>query len=158
MKVRICKLCGKEFTTAHQGPSKYCKSDACQKIRHDREMEKQKERQKLYGPQSKETGRFIIFLRDGFKCIYCGFSSIEDGRELVVDHIIPIEKGGKSTVDNLVTSCWICNSQKQDLIMSEDVINRILALIVERNAVMELREDHKIRCVVNYFRFSKTNG
>jgi 5-methylcytosine-specific restriction endonuclease McrA len=29
------------------------------------------------------------------------------------DHVVPITRGGKSTLDNLVTSCKRCNSSKK---------------------------------------------
>ena len=37
------------------------------------------------------------------------------GNNLEVDHIIPISKGGKTTMDNLQTSCKICNMGKKSL-------------------------------------------
>jgi 5-methylcytosine-specific restriction endonuclease McrA len=55
-----------------------------------------------------------IFARDGFRCVYCGF----DGREfegwafLQVDHFKPRSLGGKDELENLVTSCVICNVMK----------------------------------------------
>ncbi|MBR2352886.1 MAG: HNH endonuclease, partial [Clostridia bacterium] len=35
-----------------------------------------------------------------------------DGVKLEVDHIIPVSKGGKSTLDNLQTLCERCNRGK----------------------------------------------
>lgn len=49
-----------------------------------------------------------IFIRDGFKCAYCG-----DYRgRLTVDHIIPKSRGGKTDFENCVTSCKPCNNWK----------------------------------------------
>src|SRR5687767_1642797 len=45
--------------------------------------------------------RFRVFERDGFKCRYCGRSR-EGGATLVVDHVIPVARGGRNTVGNLV--------------------------------------------------------
>lgn len=53
-----------------------------------------------------------IFLRDEFLCQYCG-TQFEKSL-LVVDHIIPIVKGGNNDDENLVTSCVSCNSKKTD--------------------------------------------
>lgn len=51
-----------------------------------------------------------IFLRDGFTCQYC---AIRPGvRDLNLDHVIPRSRGGKSSWDNLVTSCRECNLTK----------------------------------------------
>ena len=51
--------------------------------------------------------RFAVYERDGNKCCKCGAT-----RNLEVDHIIPIAKGGKSTFDNLQTLCHRCNVEK----------------------------------------------
>lgn len=44
-------------------------------------------------------------------CYYCGggFSP----RELTMDHVVPIIRGGRSTKGNLVTACKPCNSDKR---------------------------------------------
>jgi 5-methylcytosine-specific restriction endonuclease McrA len=57
--------------------------------------------------------RFKVFKRDGFRCIYCGQSSIEDGVKLHIDHIKPVSKGGTSKLENLVTACAGCNGEKR---------------------------------------------
>ena len=58
-----------------------------------------------------------IMLRDGFKCVYCGY----DGgasydafrrRSLCVDHFKPRKHGGGDDDDNLVTACSDCNAYK----------------------------------------------
>lgn len=51
-----------------------------------------------------------IFERDGYTCQYC--SHRFDSKELNLDHVIPREKGGKNSWDNVVTSCIRCNSKK----------------------------------------------
>ena len=43
----------------------------------------------------------------------CG-ASANDGVKLEVDHIVPVSKGGKSTMDNLQTLCERCNRGKRD--------------------------------------------
>lgn len=54
--------------------------------------------------------RFYIYKRDGYRCKKCGVH--DRYAVLEVDHIIPIAKGGKSTVDNLQTLCHKCNVEK----------------------------------------------
>lgn len=49
-----------------------------------------------------------IFVRDGFKCVYCGTKS----QKLTVDHVIPQGQGGKSSFDNCVAACRPCNHKK----------------------------------------------
>lgn len=48
-----------------------------------------------------------VLKRDGFKCVYCG-----DDENLVVDHVVPVAKGGWTDLDNLVAACRACNSGK----------------------------------------------
>lgn len=55
--------------------------------------------------------RFKVFRRDGYRCQICGRTQA-DGVKLVVDHIIPVAKGGTSDMDNLQTLCFECNSGK----------------------------------------------
>ena len=54
--------------------------------------------------------RFFIYSRDNYRCKLCGRSERQDYLE--IDHIKPISKGGKSTLDNLQTLCRTCNKQK----------------------------------------------
>ena len=51
--------------------------------------------------------RFAIYNRDHNRCRICG-----SRRNLEIDHIYPIAKGGKSTYDNLQTLCHRCNAKK----------------------------------------------
>lgn len=59
--------------------------------------------------------RYDVLKRDGFRCRVCG-ATASDGVKLEVDHIIPVSKGGKSTMDNLQTLCERCNRGKRDKI------------------------------------------
>lgn len=56
--------------------------------------------------------RYDVMKRDNFKCVICGRSQKVDGVKLEVDHIIPVSRGGKSTMDNLQTLCFECNRGK----------------------------------------------
>ncbi|MBQ8902158.1 MAG: HNH endonuclease [Bacilli bacterium] len=57
--------------------------------------------------------RYEVLKRDNFRCKLCGMSA-EDGVKLHVDHIIPVSKGGKSTMNNLQTLCERCNLGKSN--------------------------------------------
>lgn len=54
--------------------------------------------------------RYKIMRRDSFCCVLCGATGKDDS--LVVDHIVPIVKGGKTKESNLRTLCSKCNSGK----------------------------------------------
>jgi 5-methylcytosine-specific restriction endonuclease McrA len=49
-----------------------------------------------------------ILFRDSYTCQYCGNKSGPH----TIDHIIPKERGGKDTWENLVTACARCNILK----------------------------------------------
>ncbi|MDA4845828.1 HNH endonuclease [Hoeflea poritis] len=51
--------------------------------------------------------RFNVFLRDRFKCQYCGTD-----RDLTFDHVIPRRYGGETTWENIVAACSSCNLKK----------------------------------------------
>lgn len=51
-----------------------------------------------------------VFQRDQYTCQYCRRVFPEE--MLNLDHLIPREKGGGTTWENIVTSCYKCNSKK----------------------------------------------
>src|SRR5260221_6487779 len=51
--------------------------------------------------------RAAVLDRDSHKCSYCGSTC-----DLTIDHIIPVAKGGTSTIENLRTLCGRCNMSK----------------------------------------------
>ncbi|SEQ06427.1 HNH endonuclease [Hyunsoonleella jejuensis] len=57
--------------------------------------------------------RDLIKERDDYKCCNCGNGTENEPNLLLeIDHIIPVSKGGKTTVENLQTLCWKCNRSK----------------------------------------------
>jgi len=50
-------------------------------------------------------------------CHYCGQNIFH--RDLTMDHIVPLARGGKSTKGNLVTACKACNNAKKNLLPME---------------------------------------
>lgn len=57
--------------------------------------------------------RDSVFKRDNYTCQKCG-ARRSDGVMLVVDHIVPLSKGGKTELGNLQTLCDRCNLGKGD--------------------------------------------
>lgn len=49
----------------------------------------------------------LVMARDGNRCVYCGSEE-----NLVLDHLIPLLKGGDNEPCNLVAACRKCNSGK----------------------------------------------
>lgn len=61
--------------------------------------------------------RFNVFLRDGFRCQYCGRRM--PTHDLTFDHVIPRSRGGRTTWENVVTACGPCNLRKANLLPRE---------------------------------------
>lgn len=53
--------------------------------------------------------RFNVFLRDGFRCQYCGWDRLD---QLTFDHVVPRAYGGRTAWDNIVAACAPCNLKK----------------------------------------------
>ena len=51
--------------------------------------------------------RFNLFLRDEFRCQYCGARG-----DMTFDHVVPRCRGGRTTWENVVAACGPCNLRK----------------------------------------------
>jgi len=51
--------------------------------------------------------RFNLFLRDEFRCQYCGSRG-----DLTFDHVVPRARGGVTSWENVVAACSRCNLKK----------------------------------------------
>ncbi|MDZ4342375.1 MAG: HNH endonuclease [Candidatus Binatia bacterium] len=56
--------------------------------------------------------------RAGGICHHCGGKC--SPKELTMDHLVPVIRGGKSTKGNLVPSCKSCNSARKHRLPFED--------------------------------------
>lgn len=99
---RQCPICETKFST-NRPSQKFC-TRKCSQVFHKKKYH-----------EIKSLKEWDIFLRDGFKCRYCGKTA--DDARLRIDHIYPISKGGKSEFGNLITVCDPCNGVKKDKIM-----------------------------------------
>lgn len=131
-----CEGCGgdKEWRTS----SKLCLK--CRELRDKAVLEKKAEVSKA---------REAIFLRDEYKCVYCGHSSIEHGVILHVDHVYPRSKGGKNDLFNLVTSCQGCNLKKVNTILPDKIILRIWSK--NRQLNLNLKSDFSYNDLISVF-------
>jgi 5-methylcytosine-specific restriction enzyme A len=50
-------------------------------------------------------------------CHYCGGKVLF--KDLTMDHLVPLARGGRSTKDNLVPSCKNCNTRKKGMLPLE---------------------------------------
>lgn len=67
--------------------------------------------------QAASYSRNVVFVRDGFRCCYCGTELTY--KNATIDHVLPKFHGGGTTWENCVTSCQPCNSQKSDLLLAK---------------------------------------
>jgi len=67
--------------------------------------------------------RHNIFERDKNTCQYCG--KIFDRRDLNLDHVIPRDKGGATTWENIVCSCIPCNTKKGNRLVHQSGMHLI---------------------------------
>ena len=51
------------------------------------------------------------------RCYYC--NRVFKHRDLTMDHVIPLSRGGRSTRDNLVPCCKECNTRKKEMLPVE---------------------------------------
>lgn len=69
--------------------------------------------------RKKANGVFLISNRELKRlnrgpCFYCGSS-----KEITIDHVVAIARGGTDSIGNLVPACKSCNSQKRQLTIME---------------------------------------
>ena len=50
-------------------------------------------------------------------CGYCGHAT--SPKDLTMDHIVPMARGGRSTKGNVIPACKACNTAKQQLLPME---------------------------------------
>lgn len=61
-------------------------------------------------PHEVRFTRKNIYFRDRSRCQYCGRRA--STKELNLDHIVPLSRGGRSTWENVVCCCVRCNTRK----------------------------------------------
>lgn len=58
-------------------------------------------------------------------CAYCG--APVPPRELTMDHVVPVARGGRSTKGNVVAACKACNNRKKLLTPAEQLLMKPVA-------------------------------
>jgi 5-methylcytosine-specific restriction endonuclease McrA len=61
-------------------------------------------------PHEVRFTRKNIYFRDKSRCQYCGRRSAT--KDLNLDHVVPLSRGGRSTWENVVCCCIECNARK----------------------------------------------
>jgi hypothetical protein len=76
------------------------------------------------GAKVKDGRRSAILMRDGWVCQLCGTATRHDVEYphpmyAVVDHVVPLARGGIHAPSNWQTAHTFCNGMKSDLMLSE---------------------------------------
>ncbi len=79
--------------------------------------------------------RFNVFLRDRFICQYC--SAPMPAADLTFDHVVPRSRGGRTTWDNVVTACTVCNLRKGNRVPSESGLRLRRAPVQPSNQLLQ---------------------
>ena len=91
--------------------------------------------------------RILVYKRDDFKCKACnldGFLNDENMKNLTIDHIIPLCKGGTNTSENMQVLCKSCNSKKGSQ-SNDKFLNKIKYNIKHIQYIKQTPEDRKYR-------------
>lgn len=62
----------------------------------------------------------MVLIRDNATCQMCGKTVKEDHIKLVMDHVVPLDWGGKTEMDNLQALCRVCNEGKKAFVKGEN--------------------------------------
>lgn len=79
----------------------------------------QDSRRRYKGVTMRPDKRLAIYLRDGFRCLYC-LQDLHgaDPADITLDHLKPHVDGGTNHESNLITACRGCNCSRQDTPLS----------------------------------------
>lgn len=89
------------------------------------------------GKWIRQDKRLAIYLRDGFRCVYCR----EDMRgvnvhDLTLDHVSGVLKNGRNNHEsNLVLACRVCNSKRGALPIARFASVKTRALIKKQTSI-----------------------
>jgi len=110
---KVCENCKKKYTPSggQYRTQKYCSISCKRKVAHSRLPYKK-------GGVPRATS-VAVFMKarisdDTAPCHYCGVR-LRPKDKWVLDHKIPLAKGGTSTEDNFLLSCFDCNSRKRNM-------------------------------------------
>ena len=86
-----------------------------------------------------------IYERDNYICQYCGTDLSQQSRNLSIDHVIPLTKGGTHNRENLVTACKSCNLKKRNRTPQEAGMALIPDSKAKVNLVVNPEVNHRIK-------------
>lgn len=112
--------CGLEFIARRPRPSAKCPGCLRETARRHKRKDKARRKAAARGVHAERFDPIAVFERDGWHCRICGVATPAELRGSYqaqapeLDHIHPISKGGKHTMDNVQCACRRCNADKSD--------------------------------------------
>lgn len=90
--------------------------------------------------------RKVVAARDAYRCRYCNVTTswrIKNAPySRTLDHVIPVSKGGRTTVINLVIACKACNDKKGSLTLAQADMKMLPRPVYTPTQVREWAERH----------------
>lgn len=86
--------------------------------------------------------RYKVYSKYGGRCAYCGQSIAY--KEMQVDHLEPLARGGADREENYMPACRICNHYKHTLTVEEfrEQIGLLTGRLREREYIYKLALKH----------------
>jgi 5-methylcytosine-specific restriction endonuclease McrA len=111
-----CACCGAPFTIIDQTKNTFCSKRCQRRVAKDRA--RARKRQAFVAPVNRKR----IFERDGWRCQLCHRPVVRTAvvphpRAPVVDHVVPLARGGTHEPANVQCAHFICNSIKSDQVL-----------------------------------------
>lgn len=123
----LCEVCGTVFIARKPNLAKRFCSTKCKD--HASEWgtvgSRYRKRARRFGVTYERIDRLAIFDRDGWTCYLCGRSTprsllgVNHPYAPVLEHVIPLSRGGTHTHANVACSCSACNASKGSKTPSE---------------------------------------
>lgn len=99
---------------------------------------------KYYRKQFTKKFRESIFERDNYECQRCEKNLIHLPEERIIDHKIPLSKGGSNSINNLWLLCNFCDKNKKDNIdddLAQEYIKARLNYLERTTPIKRKKED-----------------
>lgn len=118
---RECQECGGKFMTVYGTSRRTFCSDRC-----GRRFARRLRRRRLRAGVAGRYSPLMIFERDRWRCQLCGGKvdrgvSVPHPESPVIDHILPLARGGRDEVRNVHCAHFRCNSLKRDGAVGEQM-------------------------------------
>ena len=134
-EIRECKECGELFSVDYRMNNVYCSKDCRRKAENRRSTKRVPKAQRVDNISLKR-----LYKRDSGICYICGGKCDWNSQAIskngnpypgdlypVIEHVIPISKGGLDAWDNVRLAHWKCNLDKMDGLIDVEPMSKEVA-------------------------------